>query len=93
MLFRAGLLGSPDLVVVADAAMLSQENIDQLIREKISFIVGARIGNLSSQLIDQIASQLNGQDGKIITVIYRKQRLVCQYLRQKAAKDRSDREK
>jgi transposase len=87
------LLGSPDLVVVADAAMLSQENIDQLIRENISFIVGARIGNLSSQMIDQIASQLNGQDGKTITVTYRKQRLVCQYLRQRAAKDRSDREK
>jgi len=27
------LLGNPDLVMVADAAMLSQENIDQLIQE------------------------------------------------------------
>jgi len=87
------LLGNPDLVVVADAAMLSQENIDQLIKAEISFIVGARIANLPSQMIDQITSQLGGQDGKTITVTYRKQRLVCQYLQKRATKDRTDREK
>jgi transposase len=87
------LLGDPDLVVVADAAMLSQENIDRLIQAKISFIVGARIANLSANLIDQITSQLSSQDEKTVTVTYRKQRLICQYLQQRAAKDRSDREK
>ena len=87
------LLGNPDLVVVADAAMLSQDNIDQMVQDKISFIVGARIANLPSHLIDQITNQLSGQDGKTITLTYRKQRLICQYLQQRAAKDRSDREK
>jgi transposase len=87
------VLGNPDLVVVADAAMLSQDNIDQLIHNEISFIVGARIANLPSQMIEQITSQLVGQDGKTITVAYRKQRLICQYLQKRAAKDRSDREK
>lgn len=86
-------LNNPDLVVVADAAMLSQENIDQLIQDKISFIVGARIANLPSHLIDQITGQLSDQDGKTITLTYRQQRLICQYLQQRAAKDRSDREK
>ena len=87
------LLGNPDLIVVADAAMLSQDNIDQMIQDKICFIVGARIANLPSQMIDQITSQLSGQDGKTVTVTYRKQRLICQYLHQRATKDRSDREK
>ncbi len=87
------LLGNPELVVVADSAMLSQENIDQLIQKNISFIVGARIANLPSNLIDQITNQLSGQDGKTITVTYRGQRLICQYLQQRAAKDKADREK
>ena len=87
------LLGNPDLVVVADSAMLSQENIEHLIQKKISFIVGARIANLPSHLIEQITSQLSGQDGKTITVTYRSQRLICQYLQRRAVKDKSDREK
>jgi len=87
------LLGNPDLVVVADAAMLSQANIDDLIQHKVGFIVGARIANLPSQLIEQIGGRLRGQDGKTITVAYRKQRLICQYLQKRAAKDRSEREK
>ena len=87
------LLGNPDLVVVADAAMLSQNNIDQLIQHEISFVVGARIANLPSHLIDLITSQLSSQDGKTITVSYRKQRLICQYLQKRATKDRADREK
>jgi transposase len=86
------LLGNPDLIVVADAAMLSQNNIDELIEHEIGFIVGARVANLPSQLIEQITSELSGHDGKTITVSYRKQRLICQYLRRRAAKDRSDRE-
>lgn len=87
------LLGNPDLVVVADAAMLSQDNIEELIRQGISFIVGARIANLPSGLIERITGQLGKEDGKTITLTYRNQRLVCQYLKRRAAKDRSDREK
>ena len=87
------ILGSTGLVVVADAAMLSQANIDQLIQNGISFIVGARIANLPSQMIEQITSQLIGQDGKTITVTYRKQRLICEYSQRRATKDKSDREK
>ncbi|HSW57128.1 MAG TPA: hypothetical protein VLH15_01875 [Dehalococcoidales bacterium] len=33
------------------------------------------------------------QDGKTFTTTHHKQRLICQYLQQRAAKDRSDREK
>lgn len=87
------LLNNPELVVVADSAMLSQDNIDALAGNKVSFIVGARMANLPSNLIDEIANQLNHHDGKTVTVTYRSQRLICQYLQKRADKDKSDREK
>lgn len=85
------LLQTPELIVVADAAMLSQDNIDQMVAKEIGFIVGARPANLPISLINQIHTQLNKQDNNITVVTYRNQRLICQYSEKRAAKDRSDR--
>lgn len=85
------LLQADNLIVVADAAMLSSGNIQRLEEAKIKFIVGARPGNLPQSLIDSLSNQLKAQDGKIITTTYHGQRLVCQYLAKRAAKDKSDR--
>lgn len=85
------LLQSPELIVVADAAMLSQHNIDQMIAKEIGFIVGARLANLPLRIIDQIHTQLNQQDNNIAVFSYRNQRLICQYSAKRAAKDRNDR--
>jgi len=85
------LLQTPELIVVADAAMLSQDNIDQLIAKENKFIVGARLANLGVSLINKIHTQLNKQDNNIAVFTYRGQRLICQYSQKRAAKDRSDR--
>lgn len=85
------LLDNADLIVIADAAMISKDNIDKLISENIGFVVGARVANLSPKLIDSVSLKLNRQDGKIITTTYRNQRLICQYSTKRAAKDKSDR--
>lgn len=85
------LLNNADLVVIADAAMISQDNIDKLVAENIGFVVGARVSNLPLNLIDSISIKLKAQDGKIITTSYRHQRLICEYSTKRAAKDRSDR--
>jgi transposase len=85
------LLQTPELVVVADAAMLSQDNIDQLIAKGTGFIVGARLANLPFSLIGQIDAQLGKQDEKIAVLTYRDQRLICQYSAKRATKDRYDR--
>lgn len=85
------LLGNTNLVVIADAAMISQDNIDKLISENIGFVVGARVSNLPSNLIDSIFSELKAQDGKITVATYRNQRLICEYSAKRAAKDKSDR--
>jgi transposase len=44
-------------------------------------------------LIDLIFSQLEKQDGAMLTTTYREQRLICQYSAKRAAKDKTDRTK
>lgn len=92
------LLGNADLVVIADAAMVSQDNIDKLNQENIGFVIGARLANLPSILIDSISSKLAGTDGQddqidgqIIVESYRNHKLICQYSQRRATKDKSDR--
>lgn len=87
------LLENPDLVVIADAAMISRINVEELDKRNIGFIVGARLANVSVGLQDQISKEISGHDQKATTVRYLQHRLICQYLSKRAAKDRSDREK
>ena len=87
------LVGQEELVVVADAAMISVDNIEKLESEHIGFIVGARLSNLPTQMIDLIFTQLKKQDGEMITTTYREQRLICHYSAKRASKDKSDRTK
>lgn len=87
------LLGSPDLTVIADAAMISKLNIEELDKRNIGFIVGARLANLPKKLQEKISQRVLGIDQKITTVTYLNHRLVCQYSDARAAKDQSDRKK
>lgn len=87
------LLNNPDLVVIADAAMISRINIEELDKRKVGFIVGARLANLPIKLQEQISGSVQGSDLKTTTVKYLGHRLICQYLTSRAAKDKSDREK
>ncbi len=87
------LLKNPELVVIADAAMISKINIAELDKRNIGFIVGARLANLSVKLQEEISQSVLGQDKKIITVSYLNHRLICQYLSSRGAKDRFDMEK
>lgn len=87
------LLKQPYLTVVADAAMISRINVEELDKRNIGFIVGARLGNISVKLQDQISKEISGNDRKTTTVNYLQHRLICQYLSKRAAKDKSDREK
>ena len=52
--------------VVADAAMISKENIIQLVENHIHYIVGARLGNISQDILEQIDKELVREDGKSI---------------------------
>ena len=87
------LLNNPDLVVIADAAMISRINVEELDKRHVGFIVGARLANLSLKLQEQISGNVQGSDLKTTTVKYLEHRLICQYSTSRATKDKSDREK
>jgi transposase len=50
------------MTVVADSAMISDDNIKFLQAQKLDYIVAARTANLSIQTIEKIAKDLNQQD-------------------------------
>ena len=87
------LLKNPELVVIADAAMINRINVEELDKRNIGFIVGARLANLPVTLQNTISKAVSGIDQKTTTVDYLSHRLICQYLIKRAAKDRSEREK
>lgn len=72
--------------VIADAGMLSEANLKELEENNISYVVGARIGNLNSKEISAIADELNQTNGKII----RQGSTLYEYSTKRALKDRSD---
>lgn len=69
----------PTPVVVADAAMLSEKNIEQLKGEKISYIVGARLANTSKELIQHISRALDHDEKTIIRLAAKHGDLVCSF--------------
>lgn len=84
------LLDNSDLVVVADAGMLSLKNMDDLNEAKIQFVVGARISSLSIKMVDQIVKELNKKDRANTEVPYKSYRLLTDYSTKRANKDIHD---
>ena len=82
-------------IVVADAAMLSQENMTLLEEEGYEYIVGARLANASSAFIDAVTVALTKQDGQTIRLPYpnRSYNVICAYSEKRAKKDKREFEK
>ncbi len=53
-------------IVVADAAMLSRANVLELTNRKLSYIVGARLGNCAPPLIQELATALGQREDRTI---------------------------
>ena len=84
---------SDNCVVVADSAMLSQDNLDLLEEHKLKYIVGARLGNLSQKLFRKVI-EIPKVDKATIRISLNEERLlVVSYSAKRAAKDKHDREK
>jgi transposase len=81
------------LIIVADAGLLSIENIKELCDNKYEFILGARIKNESEKIKEQVLN-LHLKDGQS-TVIKKKnkQRLIINYSNQRAKKDEYNRKR
>lgn len=86
-------LGKP--VVVADAAMLSKHNIEELKSNSYTFIVGGRVKNESERLKAELLQKAAGAiDGSSFEVAREDgTRLITTYSEKRAKKDRHNREK
>ena len=79
--------------IVADAGMLSFENIEELQKKNLSYIVGARVANLSPALIDQMSKALKRKDGAMIRIKTKHGDLLCSFSQKRFQKDMHDMEK
>ena len=75
------------LTIVADAAMLSAENMKQLVEQKLTYIVGARLGNISNELRSRIDTKLVRTDGHTMRTHSLQGTLVCGYSKKRYSKD------
>lgn len=82
-------------IVVADAAMLSKDNLDALDQAKFPFIVAARIRNETDVMQDTILARCSGLSNGQSVVIKHSQnrRLIVSYSDQRAKKDRHNRKR
>jgi transposase len=76
-----------DFTVVADAAMISTENVLQLTLNNINYIVGARLGNIPAKLLDKIDKSISREDGKSIRIKMDTGFLICSYSSVRYRKD------
>lgn len=82
-----------DLIVVADSAMVSQTNMEELENHNLKFIVGARLGNLSRTVFQQIVAIPKTDGATQRFNLGNNRALVVAYSQKRAVKDKSDREK
>jgi transposase len=76
-----------EFTVVADAAMISTENIKQLRRQNINYIVGARLGNISAELLETIDKSDCREGSKSIRLKTENGNLICSYSSVRYRKD------
>ncbi len=79
--------------VVADAAMISADNIKELKAEHIHYIVGARLGNLPQAIFEEINAKIEREDGKTIRIHTDKGYLICSFSNARYRKDKYEMEK
>jgi transposase len=80
------------LTIVADAGMLSKDNLEYLEGKKIGYIVGARLKNLSDELKKEIISQ-NYQSQSVYETKYQDRQLIIDYSKDRAKKDQANRDR
>lgn len=66
-------------IIVADAAMLDEDRLAELRNKNISYIVGARLTNANINLVKQINSALNTNNGAIIRLQTQHGNLICDF--------------
>lgn len=81
------------LTVVADAAMISADNIENLKTAKIDYIVGARLSCLQADLLSAIDKQLPRTDLAYIRLSTDLGYLICEFSKKRFDKDKFEMDK
>ncbi len=76
-----------EFTVVADAAMISIDNVRELTQNNINYMVGARLGTISTQLLDVIDKNICREDGNSIRLETEHGYLICSYSSSRYRKD------
>ena len=88
---KAHHIASP--TVVADAAMISRENVAKLKERELLYIVGARMANVSPATIAKVSSLLAQKDGATMRVATEHGDLVCDFSSKRYRKNKHEMEK
>lgn len=77
-------------IIVADAAMLSQENMQKLEDEGYHYIVGARLANATHSFIKTLTEEITNEDGAVLRIPYPKRHyeVICTYSEKRYKKDK-----
>jgi len=78
------------LTVVADAAMITRDNIRELVISNFTYIVGARTGNLSHTLLQKVCRGLRQRDGATLRLTTAYGGLVCDFSLTRYRKDKRE---
>ena len=81
------------LIVVADAAMISFDNVEKLKENTLSYIVGARVANLKQSQIEEVSKAISGTDAKTIRIETERGLLICEFSIKRYDKDKREMEK
>lgn len=81
------------LTVVADAAMISDENIKALTKARLQYIVGARAAKLTLKQIEEVNKKLFGHDGLTMRMQTKYGDLICEFSQKRFVKDNWEMEK
>lgn len=81
------------LTIVADAAMISYENVQELLKANLAYIVGARMAGLKHDQMTQISKDLNCVDGASTRIETERGLLVCDFSLKRYQKDKREMEK
>lgn len=82
-----------NLTVVADAAMISTDNFENLKAAKIDYIVGARLGNIQADTLSAIDKQLPRTDLANIRLTTNLGYLICDFSKKRFNKDKFEMDK
>ena len=79
--------------VVADAAMLSSSLLQELQKRGMYYIVAARLGSSSQELVDQVCKRMVRKDGRTMRVSSPHGDMVCSFSSKRYRKDKTMHEK